>query len=53
MPTFEVLTVTSSQDQLIDMMTSFQALNREVRDKESSIDTLIEKGADLITQGTS
>ena len=46
-------TLPSDQDQLIDFSSTFQALNREVSAKETSIDLLIEKGAMLLTEGWS
>ena len=43
--------IPSDQDNLIDLSSTFHALNREVSAKETSIDLLIEKGAMLLSEG--
>ena len=39
------------QEQLMEYMAVFHGLNKEVTAKETSIDTLIEKGAVLLAEG--
>eukprot|EP00116_Pleurobrachia_bachei_P001601 sb/3461863/ len=43
--------IPNDQEQLLERMSQFHSLHREVIAKESSIDTLIEKGAVLLAEG--